>query len=297
MVSVLIPVFGEDVSPQLAVLAQEIKRLDYPVEVCVVDDASGKAIPPNFNGISQSRWEELPKNLGRSSIRNYLANQARYDILIFTDADCIPVSANFIERYRKAFQANQVVVGGQVFGARPVSTETYLRWNYGTHVEARSQNRRSEKPYASFMANNFCMSKSQLLTIKFDADHQGYGHEDTLFGMKLRQRKVAVVHIGNEVRHLGLETNHEFLDKTTEGVSNLVNLYQSNRLDHHVRLIAIYEQMQRFLLVPFLIIGYHVIFNTLKKGLRKNGKPLAFFSLFKLLDFAQKIRYSNAPSS
>lgn len=289
MISILIPVFGEDVTNQVQVLVNEVNTLDYPVEIIVVDDASGAPIPPKVD-TDMVQFEVLSGNLGRSKIRNYLAEQAKFEILIFIDADCVPHAPNFIANYLKAFTGDTVLVGGQVFQTnRPQGSNQLLRWKYGTRVEARPVEKRKELPYASFMANNFCIGKNLLKEIGFDQNHSGYGHEDTLFGMKLRQQQIPVRHIANEVMHHGLETNTEFLNKTDEAIANLVGLYKNGALDHHVRLISSYEKLKRMGLAPLLVLGYHIKRPGLRLWLAKTGGNVSGFGLYKLLGFAKSM--------
>ena len=247
MVSILVPVYGESIDAQLASLAVEAKTRNYPVEIIVCDDASTYPKRPHFtdyNNIS-FKFIRLTENIGRSRIRNYLANEAKYEQLIFIDADCQPILGNFIENYHMKFDPDVILVGGQLFASEPpTSLNEMLRWNYGTNVEARPLKDRVKAPYKSFMANNFSISKTLLQKYPFDEEHTGYGHEDTLFGVQLRDNKLNVVHIMNPIRHLGSETNEQFLNKTTEGAQNLAKLYFEGKLDSHVRLVRTYEQLK-----------------------------------------------------
>lgn len=285
MVSILIPVFGESIDAQLGSLGAEVKGLDYPVEIIVCDDASASPKRPHFidyKGVD-FRFIQLNENIGRAQIRNYLAEQATYELLIFLDADCQPISGNFISNYVTEHSKNTILVGGQLFAAeRPSRQNEMLRWMYGTKVEARSLKDRLKSPYASFMANNFSISKSLLRKYPFDSKHTGYGHEDTLFGMQLRNFGVEVVHVDNPIRHLGNETNEQFLEKTEEGVRNLASLYLQGKLDGHVRLIKTYEKL--------LYTGFVALTRTImvkrQEGYRKNllgpTPSLRKFSLYKL---------------
>lgn len=285
MVSILIPVFGESIDAQLASLAAEAKGLDYPVEIIVCDDASPSPKEPHFSDYKgvDFKFLQLDENMGRARIRNYLAEQASFNILIFIDADCQPILGNFISNYVSQSNDSNVLVGGQLFAAeKPSSQKVQLRWLYGTKVEARALKERKKFPYTSFMANNFCISKSLLNQYPFDSKHTGYGHEDTLFGMQLRNFDVEVVHIENPIRHLGAETNEQFLDKTEEGVRNLATLYLQGKLDSHVRLIKTYEQL---LYTGFVGLTRNIMAKR-QNGYRKNlvgpSPNLRKFSLFKL---------------
>ena len=285
MVSVLIPVYGEAIDAQLASLAVEIKTRDYPVEVIVCDDASPNPKRPHYTDYENLgfRFIRLKENLGRSRIRNYLAEQAKYEQLIFIDADCQPILGNFIDNYVLKFKPDVILVGGQLFASEPPSSlNQMLRWNYGTNVEARPLKERTKAPYKSFMANNFSISKSMLKDYPFDENHTGYGHEDTLFGVQLRINNLKVVHIKNPIRHLGNETNEQFLKKTDEGARNLAKLYFEGKLDGHVRLVKTYEQLR---LAGFAGLTRAILSKRqdgYKKALMKGNANLRKFSLFKL---------------
>jgi glycosyltransferase involved in cell wall biosynthesis len=285
MVSVLIPVFGESIDAQLASLAVEIKSLDYPVEIIVCDDASPKPQKPHFTDYHNLDFKfiHLHNNIGRSRIRNYLASEAKYPQLVFIDADCQPILGNFIQNYVSKFSEDTVLVGGQLFSKEPpTSLEYMLRWNYGTNVEARSLKDRMNSPYKSFMANNFSISKALLEKFPFDEEHRGYGHEDTLFGFQLRKNSIKVSHIQNPIRHLGNESNVDFLAKTTEGAQNLARLYFEGKLDEHVKLIKRYEQLK---LSGFAALTRAILAKRQEgyfKALVKGNANLRKFSLFKL---------------
>ncbi|UTW67026.1 glycosyltransferase family 2 protein [bacterium SCSIO 12643] len=288
MVSVLIPVYGESIDAQLASLAIEAKTLDYAVEIIVCDDASPQPRPPaftNYKGI-EYRFIQLDENLGRSRIRNFLAHEAKYDQLIFIDADCQPIQSRFIDTYKVKFEEDTVLVGGQLFATEPPSSlDKMLRWNYGTNVEARSLKDRKKSPYRSFMANNFSISKKMIFQYPFDEAHTGYGHEDTLFGLQLKNNDVKVVHIKNPIRHLCNETNQEFLEKTTEGVKNLAQLYYQGKLDRHVRLIKIYEKLKK---TGFVRLTRALMYKRQRgyyQDLLKGNAKLRKFSLYKLGEF------------
>lgn len=293
MISILIPVFGESVDAQLASLASEVKGLNFPVEIIVCDDASGNPKPPaytDYKGV-EFRFIELEKNLGRSKIRNFLGKEAKYNQLIFIDAECHPIQSKFINTYQIKFDEDIVLVGGQLFSDEmPERVDYQLRWFYGTKVEARPLKERVKSPYRSFMANNFSISKSLLAKYPFDEEHTGYGHEDTLFGFQLRENEVEVEHIKNPVRHQVSESNEQFLNKTTEGIHNLVRLYREGKLDNHVRLIKTYESLK---LTGFVGLTRSIMAkrrNRYFQDLVSGTGTLRKFSLFKMSEFMIEMR-------
>ncbi|MEZ4985409.1 MAG: hypothetical protein R2795_10290 [Saprospiraceae bacterium] len=83
---------------------------------------------------------------------------------------------------------------------------------------------RYQQPYEGFMSNNFVVPRSVLLATPMDASLLHYGHEDTLFGWQLAQKKTTIVHLDNPVLHIGLEVAEAWLAKQQQAITNLYAL-------------------------------------------------------------------------
>ena len=127
----------------------------------------------------------------------------------------------------------------------------------------------------------------QLTVCMNDESLHGYGHEDTLFGYRLQQEGVPIVHIDNPAENGQVEQNAEFLDKTAEAVANLALLYRRLGTDHgfcqSVRLLKTYERLRRYRAV-WLVAA---LFAVLKRPLRShfvagNAITVAQFNFYKL---------------
>ncbi|MEZ4985408.1 MAG: hypothetical protein R2795_10285 [Saprospiraceae bacterium] len=107
----------------------------------VADDASGAqwvnqhqmAIP--VEGVT---WSFLPQNIGRARIRNWLAERANYEYLLFLDCDSGIPDAHFIERYLLHLAPDTVICGGRTYLPTPPNDNTYLHWYYGSQREVRN---------------------------------------------------------------------------------------------------------------------------------------------------------------
>ncbi len=293
MVSILIPVFGENIDNVLMPLAHEATMLNFDVEVLVFDDASRNPKPPGvaFPDNVRFSFRELDANLGRAGIRNLLAKSASFDKLVFVDAECVPVREDFIRRYLEAFDPGKVVVGGQLFSQRPPDNPSrMLRWKYGAEVETRSLDERRNCPYRSFMANNFMIARQMILKNPFYAGHTRYGHEDTLFGEMLRQKGIEVVHIDNPVLHLVDEDSAEFIDKTREAMANMAGYYRSGMLGDHLKLIQAYKRLKK---VPGAIALTRWYWRLNQKRIMNNlaglNPSMKNFALFKLNEFISRM--------
>ena len=159
--------------------------------------------------------KELSSNQGRSRIRNLLADAAKGQYLLFLDCDSKVVKADYLATYVSALHPDTLLYGGRCYLPTPPADQRYyLHWYYGIHREQQSAEQRQKQPYHSFMTNNFLIPTKQFMAIRFDESLKQYGHEDTLFGMELKNRQVPIVHMDNPLEHTGIEVAEIFLDKT-----------------------------------------------------------------------------------
>lgn len=107
--SVIIPAYNAEnaIGNCLKALGSQTRR---PAEIIVVDDGSSDKtcqVAEAFDGVKVVRQ----KNRGPASARNKGASNARGDILLFTDADCVP-DKRWVENMLKPF-SDKDVVGAQ----------------------------------------------------------------------------------------------------------------------------------------------------------------------------------------
>lgn len=227
--SICIPTYNFNAEILVSTLMEEIKGLKDAVELWVIDDAS-----PEINGLSnvflqehdQNTWfqyEVLENNIGRSKIRNLLAQKAQGKHLLFLDGDSLIHQPSFITNYLEEIKKSPqiIICGGRVYPDQCPSSTQALSWRYGVKVESLSVEKRNKNGYKSFMTNNFVIPKEVFNRVRFDETLVGYGHEDTLFGFQLHQNGVALNHIDNAILNGHIENNEAFLLKTEEGVKNL----------------------------------------------------------------------------
>lgn len=229
MLSILIPIYQYDVSALVQDLRAQALQLSVPWEIYLLDDASGEVWDQChrlLGDLSGIRYEALPHNIGRAAIRNRLAEQARYDFLLFLDGDSGIVRDDFLRVYLQQLVNDQVIYGGRVYEEELPAAPYRLHWYYGKEREVRSATERQQQPHEGFMTNNFVVPKSVLKAIPFDEQIVQYGHEDTLWGNALRKMRVPILHIDNPVSHLGLEVADLWLKKQKQAIENLYQLYQ-----------------------------------------------------------------------
>ena len=141
MISVLIPTYNYNIVQLATALEQQCADAGIAYEIICLDDASHNktlhAENETINRLPNSSYNILPKNIGRSAIRNLLAEKAQYNWLLFLDADTLPVDENLIKNYLPHLNDDvKVVYGGIRYQEEKPDRSQLLRWIYGNEREA-----------------------------------------------------------------------------------------------------------------------------------------------------------------
>lgn len=298
MLSICIPVYNYDVVPLVNSLVDCIKEND-DIEVLVADDGSGSEFKDRNKSISSLKgvqYLERTENTGRSAIRNFLANNASKDNLLFIDADSSLPDCSFIEKYQNELANSDVICGGTSYDEKPKDKSLLLRYVFGINREARPVEERKQFPYRSFSAHNFCIKRSLFLEHPFDEQIKSYGHEDTLLGLSLKKRGVQIIHIDNPLIHTGLEPALEFIDKTNTGLENLIlllaNRPELNEMAEEVKVLRYFFTLKRLGLIGLGSFFYSVFKNFLLKNLTGKHPSLFYFDLYKLTYLCSRYKRS-----
>ncbi|MDR2086575.1 MAG: glycosyltransferase [Dysgonamonadaceae bacterium] len=289
MFSICIPVYNYDVRELVQSLHRQAMRSGLPFEILLMDDASKEEYRTVNSAIDWPylRYIQLTGNAGRSKIRNRLAQAAKYTYLIFMDCDSAVSSETYIDNYIPYCKPNIVCYGGRLYEEKWPHDTKYLRWKYGVKRESIPAEEREKEPNLSFMTCNFLIDKALLEKIPFDETVQGYGHEDTLFGIQLLYLGIRIQHIDNPLIHLGLEDAAVFIAKTENAVANL------RRIDailqekcpepvNHSLLIRTEQRLKKWGLLPLTAAIFTVFKPLLKRNLLSKKPSLFLFDLYKL---------------
>ena len=286
MLSILIPIYNYDVRALVRDLHQQASATGVAFEIICMDDASSidsKSYYESLGELNNLRIIELDKNIGRSAIRNRLAAIARFAYCLFMDCDVMPEDKQFIQNYINVLKSGTVVCGGRSYAPTMNNDNPYyLHWYYGTHREVKSAAERKKRPYHSFMTNNFIVPKSIILAMPFDESIRNYGHEDTVFGLVLEEKRIPILHIDNPLRHIGLDDRNAFIKKTEQAVENLFKLSQSRDFRQSVRLLNFYKKTRNLGLHPLLKIWFRWNRNRLVQNLKSENPNLRNLDLYKL---------------
>jgi glycosyltransferase involved in cell wall biosynthesis len=292
MLSICIPIYNEVSEKLIFQLQEEIKQIDVPAEIILFDDHSTVSLQYTYQKLSPLQSVRIinsDTNLGRAKARNELARHARYDFLLFIDADSEIITRNFLANYLDAAQKNTVCCGGTRYKPDKPPEAKRLRWKYGHKRESLTAAQRQADPWLQFTTHHFLIEKDLFLSIQFDEKLTQYGHEDSLFGYELRKREVPVKHIDNPLYHTGIESSKVFLDKTKTGINNLKQLYmrfgKEPEFTKSIRIVRFYQKQKSARMLWFWSLFYRWFNKPMEKQLTNKNPNIFLFNLYKFTYF------------
>ena len=288
MLSILIPSYNFDIINLVKEFHFQANELDIDFEIIIIDDASPdkkyRKINSELSLLENVEYIQLGKNIGRSKIRNLLAEKAKYPYLLFADSDTLIEKDDFIKSYIESCKDAEIIFGGIAYKSTPPEDRTqYLRWFYGTKREQIPANIRQKQGNRLFMTGNFLISKKVFEKIQFDEKITQYGHEDTVFAYEAAQNSISIKHIDNPLIHIGLETSEKFIEKTKVAVKNLKKIAENKNYKELFSTIRLWSIYQKIKFAKFFV---KIIFKFTKKIIERNlkgNKPkLSYFDFYKL---------------
>ena len=286
MLSVLIPVYNYDIRLLVRTVHEQLLASQITFEIICLDDASKSGfstINSEINTLAHVAYHSSSKNSGRVATRQALAKQAKYDWLLFLDADVIPKSETFITDYLSYTNSNyEAVYGGFIYTDETPKAEHLLRWTYGKSNEQVVASKRNKTPYRIVISANFMIKKQLFLDINSEITQRGYGY-DNYFGALLKTKKSAVFHTDNEVYHQGLESNESYLNKIEQSVDTLLKL----DAEHHInatenRLLETFKTLKQWKLNYVFSWTYKAFKNRFKSNLLGKHPRLWVLQCYKL---------------
>jgi len=281
-ISILIPTYNHVCVELVSTLQQQASQLPISYEIIVADD--GSTLAPTIEGnkaineYTNSRYIELPENIGRAAIRNFLVKKASQPWLLFIDSDMVVRHPDFLRRYVETPNEEAVWDGGINVGGDAKLLSHNLRYQYERANEhLHTADRRQQEPYRDFHTANFMVSRQLMTKCPFDLRFRHYGYEDVLFGMQLEKRHIPINHIDNPLSFEVFEENEQFLSKTEEGLRTLYTF--RHELKAGSRLLQRVEHLGW--LMPLLRL-YHQTTNKLERRFLLRHPSLFLFSLYRL---------------
>lgn len=287
MLSVLIPVYNYNAFPLVLELQKQCIACKIEFEVIAIDDCSDKLESNNLiiDSLAYCFFHKLNKNIGRSAIRNLLAQKAKYNWLLLLDCDMFPIDSNYIKKYVDAIKRgdSSIYFGGIIYEAEKPDQSKILRWIYGAKREALSVEDRIKNPNSSALTSNLLIRKQLLLENAFDEKLIQYGYEDLYFLINLESKNQIVRHIENQTFHLNLETSIVFLNKTKLALQNLnFILIHDSSIRKFSKIIRTYLILQKFKLVRFAAFIFNQFESKITSNLLSANPSMLLFDLYKL---------------
>jgi glycosyltransferase involved in cell wall biosynthesis len=283
--SILIPCFNCSVVKLVNKLHQQAFEQNIDFEIIVREDGEHSFLAENAAIENLTNVLHLKEsNIGRSAGRNRLAQLARFDWLLFLDADSELVSSDYIKFWCENAEANKLISGGRIYDALPPKDFSYyLHWLWGTHRELTNTEIRNQAPENNFLSNNFLIEKKIALQFPFNENLVGYGYEDALFAFQLTENGIGVVHHFNPVKHIGLDKTEQLLKKMDEAMLNLLRIekqFSDNKKKSPLRskLLTVFKVL-RFVFPMGLSTQLR---NHYKKKLMGSNPTLSQFDLYRL---------------
>ena len=285
MISILIPCYNYNAFNLICILEKEALTLGLIFEIICIDDASFSNLNETnqkINTLTNCKFFESKKNLGRSANRQLLAEKAQYDWLLFIDVDVTPIKSNFLEIYTNQIKKDFEVTFGGFYYEDKIINSSSLRQTFGKFREQIPCELRNKNPYKYTISSNFLIRKNVFKSINKQIKSSSYGM-DYLFGALLKNNSISINHIDNEVNHHGLDENLKFLTKTKKALESLHYLNGNKLIGQNDITILKYYKVLSFLGLRKITT---TIINLFSKSIESNmlgAKPsLLLFDLYRL---------------
>ena len=283
--SILIPVFNFDCTKLVHSLSEQAKHLDINFEIIVVDDASTDAKLEKRNAevakLEHCQYIVLKKNLGRAAVRNFLAEKAKYDHLMFMDCDGQVVYLHFLESYLKVMEQHDVVCGGMMHPMNMGLKANNLRYKYELKSEKLMKaDKLNADPKARFISFCFVIKKKVFDDVKFDESFTDYGYEDVLFGMQIKQKGYKIFFIDNPLQNEDIESNPVFVEKTEEALRTLKK--HEALFGDNVRLLRTVHRLKKTGTSGIVNVFGKMLRGSIRKNLCGKSPSVGLFNWYKL---------------
>lgn len=282
MISIVIPTHNECCVALVRALAGQasgIRRLAW--EIIVADDGSTdkEAVKANctINDIPHCRYIRREENVGRAMIRNFLAETAQGEWLLYIDGDGQVIADDYLKRFLQAAKTCEVCYGGYRMMPGP---DGNLRWLYEkTSAPRHVAERRREHPYRSFNISNLLIKRNLMLTHPLDSRFTKYGYEDVLLGKQLQLGQIDIAHIDAPIGFFDYEDNAHFVAKTEEGLRTLARFH--DELRGYSALLEASDRMNNIARTAFRAL-YRMMKHKWRSNLCGTSPSLLVFKLYKL---------------
>jgi len=283
MISILIPTYNYKVTALVHSIYKQLELTSIPFEIIVLEDGSTQT----NDEISLLKYTSvlcLEENKGRVKARQVLAQKAKFDWLLFLDADVLPKNPTFIANYLKYLSSDyDAIFGGFYYYNTPPETSLMLRWKYGKTKEQVPASIRKKTPYKIIISANCMIKKNVFNTINKAMDQKkGYGF-DNLFGALLKENQCKVLHLDNEVYHLGIEESTSYLRKKEQAALTLLKLEKDGIITSHDNdLLHLFTTLKTYHLIGVGRWFYNTFKTSMQNQLTGNNPNITLLQLYRI---------------
>ena len=284
MISILIPCFDYNAYPLVSILEKQALMLKIDFEIICIDDGSFSSkndLNQKINLLTNSKFIELKKNIGRINNRLLLAEKSQYEWLIFIDVDTLPNEDNFLKNYIDQLNKGTLIIGGCTY-KKPDNENFSLRYKFGKFREEIKSDIRNKNPYKYISSTNFMCKRDVLIDVLASINNISYGN-DYVFGSLIKKMGVDINHIDNPVLIDDIDENQIFIKKTHHALDNLISSYNKKIIKKHsISILKAYIILDTLLMKNIFVKITDLFKNLLNRNLHCKDPNLFLFDLYRL---------------
>ena len=284
MISILIPCFDYNAYPLVSILEKQALMLKIDFEIICIDDGSFSSkndLNQKINLLTNSKFIELKKNIGRINNRLLLAEKSQYEWLIFIDVDTLPNEDNFLKNYIDQLNKGTLIIGGCTY-KKPDNENFSLRYKFGKFREEIKSDIRNKNPYKYISSCNFMCKRNVLIDVLSSINTISYGN-DYVFGSLIKKMGIYVNHIDNPVLIDNIDENQIFIKKTHHALDNLISSYNNKIIKKHsISILKAYIILDSLLMKNIFVKITDLFKNLLNRNLHCKDPNLFLFDLYRL---------------
>ena len=284
MISILIPCFDYNAYPLVSVLEKQALMLKIDFEIICIDDGSFSSkndLNQKINLLTNSKFIESKKNIGRINNRLLLAEKSQYEWLIFLDVDTLPNEDKFLKNYIEQLNRETLIIGGCIY-KKPENENFSLRYKFGKFREEIKSDIRNKNPYKYISSCNFMCKRNVLIDVLSSINTISYGN-DYVFGSLIKKMGIYINHIDNPVLIENIDENQIFIKKTHDGLDNLISSYNNKIIEKHsISILKAYIILDNLLMKNIFIKITDLFKNLLDRNLHSKDPNLFLFDLYRL---------------
>ncbi len=284
MISILVPCYDYNAYPLVCDLEKQALMLNINFEIICIDDGSFSSkneINQKINLLTNSKFLESKKNLGRINNRLLLAEKSQYNWLLFIDVDTLPNNENFLKNYINKINRGLIIFGGCLYKT-PENENYSLRYKFGKKREEISSIYRNKNPYKYISSCNFMSEKNLLIEVLSKIKNVSYGN-DYIFGSLLKKMKIEITHIDNPILINNIDDNSDFIKKTHHALENLVGYYKNKKIEKHsISILKVYAFLDYLFLKKIFVKTTNIFKKLLERNLVSKDPNLFLFDLYRL---------------